>query len=495
MHCKIIPSVGLIFALYVLILAPVAGHADSPQPTPANLLAQTQITLNTEDRRAPSSVEQVIPIRPEWTKVLVRGNVRVPRTIKPDTGASQQAGACVHLAWRMKSTGRRVNAPMPHWLDPTYGWVEVNQLLDVPSGADRLIIAPEIEDASGAADFKDLSVVAWLTTFDDEFDGHAIDTGRWTVSDNDKLLYEPGEQYFAPDHVIVGSGIARFHADKTPHSANGPRIPLDGRFENMLYGDYRYQSGEICSTNKFQQLYGYWEFRLKIPLAVGTWPAAYLLGWDEGWPPEIDVEESSGNIIQTVIQTVVYADSYGRMKRSWANFPAAGLDRSDWHTYGIAWEPDSIAWYIDGTYKGSAKAPEATIPDVATYIRLNLAVGTFGGDPSVSSWPQDMDCDYVRVYQRSDLPLPLYAEPSVEITLPTNSVMLKAIGCNPMTGIAAKWALLEGPSEVTIQNPHALETKAIFSKPGMYRFKLSIAKGLSNASRNLLVYVNPGPTH
>jgi hypothetical protein len=380
---------------------------------------------------------------------------------------------------------------MPLWTDSTGEFDDVSQMLDVPAGADELIVTAGVFGATGWVDFRGFNFSAWVSTFDDEFDGAAIDTTRWTVSDGYTLLYAPGEQYFAPDHVIVQDGIARFHADSIPKASRGPRPPLDGNFAMTLYGDYRYQSGEIRSLGKFQQLYGYYEFRLKIPIAMGTWPAAYLLGWDEGWPPEIDVEECSGSHLETGLQTNVYADDYGRMHRSWANFSPDGFDRTAWHTYAIAWEPDSISWYIDGVFKGSTTSADAGIADVPMYIRLNLAVGTFGGDPTQSAWPQDMDCDYARVYQRADLPLPLYLDNSLEITLPTNTVPLKAISINPTTRASITWSLAEGPARAAIRNPHALSTSATFTKAGMYRFHLIVAKGATRASRDLLVYVNP----
>ncbi|MDR3709456.1 MAG: glycoside hydrolase family 16 protein [Capsulimonadaceae bacterium] len=453
---------------------------------------ESLVTLKTTDHVASCALRQTITVRPEWAKIVVRGYVRVTQTPKETPAASGSNCASASLQWRMKSTGTVVEAATQRWAEITNGWVEINLLLDVPPGASQLIVTPQVVGANGSADFRGFSVVAWVTTFDDEFNGSSIDPRKWTVSDGCDLLYAPGEQYFAPDHVIVEGGIARFHADNVAHPARGPRPPLDGIYANTLYGDYRYQSGEIRSIGKFQQLYGCWEFRLKIPVVTGTWPAAYLLKWDEGWPPEIDVEECSGNIMQTVIQTDVYSDGYGRMQRSWANFPSAGLDRSTWHTYAITWEPTAISWYIDGVYRGATKAPEAGIPDVPMYIRLNLAVGTFGGDPAKSSWPQDMDCDYVHVYQRSDFPLPLYLEPSQEITLPTKSTILNAISCSPVSNMNVRWTLIEGPGAATIHDPHALKTQVTFSKPGMYRFQLAVAKGATSAARDLLVYVNPG---
>lgn len=469
-----------------------AGWTASPPGTRIKTFTEdgaSVFTLDTGSGSA-SALTQVIPLRPEWARLLIRGALRITQVPRPVKGSSQEPGAAIRIAWRLKAGGQIEWDPQPLHADPADGWVSVNRLLDIPPGADQILIEPMISGSGGSADFRNLSVVAWVKTFDDEFDGSAVDGSRWVVSDSNNLLYEPGEQYFAPDHLIIKDGIARFHADNTPHRANGPRPPLDGNFANTLYGDYRYQSAEIRSIGKFQQAYGCWEFRMKIPVVVGTWPAAYLLGWDEGWPPEIDVEESSGNLMRTVLQTNVYADDYGRMQRSWASFPSDGLDRSQWRTYAICWEPDEISWYIDGVYRGSTTMRDGRITSIPMYIRLNLAIGTFGGDPTRSPWPQDMDCDYVRVYQRSDLSLPLFPENSQEISLPAKTVALSAISCNPMSGFTARWTLAEGPAAVKIRDPHALVTTATVAKPGMYRFNLRVSRGAMASSRDVLVYVN-----
>ncbi|MDR3707510.1 MAG: family 16 glycosylhydrolase [Capsulimonadaceae bacterium] len=437
---------------------------------------QALATITCDNPAAPCGLTQTVAIRPEWSKLLVRGYVRVNQMHKA-SDAPADAAARVDLSWNTKAAGRRTPAATQRWTDPTNGWVEVNQLLDVPTGKDQLIVTIEIFGAKGSVDARAFSVTGWVMTFDDEFDGTAIDTTRWTPTDGDHIVFSPGIQYFNPDHVIVAHGLARFHADNTPHGA------------------YQFQSGEIRSADKFQQLYGFWEFRLKLPTTEGTWPAVYLLRWDDAWPPEIDLCESTGRDMKTVYETNHFADDYGRHGASSVNFPQGDLDRSQWHTYAICWEPGALAWYLDGVYKGTTRPPEGRISEVPMYIRFNLAVSGWGGDPSKTPWPTDMECDFARVYQRADLPLPVYAEPSQEVTLPNSTVQLNAISCNPMKGFAATWTLAEGPASATIQAPHALITKARFAKPGMYRFTLTVTKGVSTASRDVLVYVNPSLGH
>ena len=80
---------------------------------------------------------------------------------------------------------------------------------------------------------------------------------------------------------------------------------------------------------------------------------------------------------------------------------------NDFHVYGIEWSTNRINWYIDGqTYfsitpaRLPAGAPWAF--DQSKFVILNLAVG--GGWPgypdATSTFPQRMEVDYVRVYQK-----------------------------------------------------------------------------------------------
>jgi beta-glucanase (GH16 family) len=429
---------------------------------------QPYLRLTCANISSKCGIQQKIVIRPEWSRILVRGFIRVNH-LTPD----QKYGAAVGLAWRIKGADELNSVPVSHWNSTTDGWVEINQILDPPAGADQLIITPQISGATGTTDFRQLRVDALVQTFDDEFQGTTLDTTKWSPSDTDHLLYTPGIEYLSPDHVIVGNGQVTFHGDKVAH--NG----------------YQWQSGEIRSVGKFQQKFGYWEFKMKIPTCMGAWPAAYLLKYDDSWPPEIDVQEDTGNEIATIHQTNHYADDYGRHQMSTVNFPASELDLTTWHTYAICWEQGELAWYIDNVYRGSTGEPDADVSNVPMYIRINLGIGDWGGDPNGGTWPQDLLLKYARVYQLNNLPLPLYPEPSVETTLPNGTVTLSALSCNPMTDATATWTLAEGPAAASIENPHLLTTKAVLTKPGMYRFNIKVSKGLSMASRDLLVYVNP----
>jgi len=78
------------------------------------------------------------------------------------------------------------------------------------------------------------------------------------------------------------------------------------------------------------------------------------------------------------------------------------------HTYAIEWEADEIRGFVDGRHYFTSRKDGGdwtTWPFYKDfYLILNLAVGgAWGGAKGVdpAAFPQRMEVDFVRVYQRS----------------------------------------------------------------------------------------------
>lgn len=189
-----------------------------------------------------------------------------------------------------------------------------------------------------------------------------------------------------------------------------------------------YSSARLQTLGKFSATYGRVEFRAKLP-ANGPywWPALWMLatnysngsdGINNTWPRcgEIDVMESKGSTPGKV-QGTLHKDSSGNPGADSANggtfnFPA-GDGTTNFHTYVLSWSSNSISFAVDNNapYKTITSWSSSTGPFPAPfnhpfYIIMNLAVGgTYAGTSSVavinatSTFPAEMDIDYVRVYQ------------------------------------------------------------------------------------------------
>jgi beta-glucanase (GH16 family) len=170
-----------------------------------------------------------------------------------------------------------------------------------------------------------------------------------------------------------------------------------------------YTSARIVTKDKFEQKYGRFEARMKLPWGQGYWPAFWLLGSniDEvAWPNcgEIDIMENRGQE-PTLINGTVHGPGYSGGNSITKAYELDG-DRFDtgFHVFGIEWGENFINYYVDGDLYNQITPADVTgdwVFDQEFYIILNLAVGgNYVGPPNANTeFPQTLEIDYVRVYQ------------------------------------------------------------------------------------------------
>jgi beta-glucanase (GH16 family) len=205
--------------------------------------------------------------------------------------------------------------------------------------------------------------------------------------------------------------------------------------QSESFGGVNYTSARLKSRNKFEQKYGRFEARIKLPQGKGMFPAFWLLGenyceaaakdvnnnvfcdsslpnYEAGnvlWPQcgEIDIMEYLGNKPTEVFGTIHGPGFSGgnsiSKKYSLTN------DRFDngFHIFGIEWTEHHINWYVDNVLYNQITREKVEekggqwVFDNSFFMLLNLAVGgNLPGSPDTNTtYPQRMIVDYVRVYQ------------------------------------------------------------------------------------------------
>jgi beta-glucanase (GH16 family) len=254
----------------------------------------------------------------------------------------------------------------------------------------------------------------WKRVWGDEFGGPrggAVDAGKWVVEtggegwgNNELEYYTLGADNAATDgegHLVI----------------NAVREEPSPKYR-CWYGPCRYTSARLKTRGKFEQAYGRFEARLKIPRGQGVWPAFWLLGADidtAHWPHcgEIDIMENIGRE-PSLVHGTIHGPGYSGDKGLGASYalPGGAAFADDYHLYAVEWEPKEIRWYVDNrlyeTKRPSDLPPGAKwVYDHPFFIILNLAIGgKWPGDPdSTTAFPQRMSVDYVRVYRRRALTL------------------------------------------------------------------------------------------
>ncbi|MDF8335013.1 family 16 glycosylhydrolase [Novosphingobium cyanobacteriorum] len=245
-------------------------------------------------------------------------------------------------------------------------------------------------------------------TFSDEFDTISLNTGTGSDGTWYPLFSRTGlAAHTTPDHGSVqyftypdDTGTYGQPIGMNPFSIQDGilTITMDkvARSEQYKIYGYDYTSGMINSLATFSQTYGYFEIKAKLPVGQGLHDAFWLLGADGTWPPELDIVEQKGNDPNNVI-TVAHATSNGQ-RISHAKIYNVPTASTEFHTYGLDWEPDFLTWYIDGV----AVRTQPTWPgmDVPMYLIASLGGGgPWAGDPDATTpFPAQFQIDYIRVY-------------------------------------------------------------------------------------------------
>jgi len=176
------------------------------------------------------------------------------------------------------------------------------------------------------------------------------------------------------------------------------------------YEGSAYTSARITTKGKFDQQYGRFEARIRLPYGKGIWPAFWLLGNDcdqNIWPQcgEIDIMEYLGDSPATIFGSV-HGPGYSAGEAETKEYTLDG-DRFDtgFHVFGIEWGPEYINYYVDGDLYNQITPDDVSgewVFDHPFYIIMNIAVGgSFPGSPNEETvFPQTMVVDYVRVYQQ-----------------------------------------------------------------------------------------------
>jgi beta-glucanase (GH16 family) len=172
----------------------------------------------------------------------------------------------------------------------------------------------------------------------------------------------------------------------------------------------RYTSGSLITRPEHSWKFGRWEIRARFPAKAGLWPAIWSTGHGK-WPGagEIDIMEFYRGLI---LANTVHAGKSGEQVWNSSRTPIDEFNVETWdaefHEWVMLWDEKRIAFYLDGRLLNEVDltpipktGPGETHPFHEPHrMRLNLAIGSNGGDPSETDFPQTYEVDYVRIYQQ-----------------------------------------------------------------------------------------------
>ncbi len=243
----------------------------------------------------------------------------------------------------------------------------------------------------------------WKLSWVDEFEtAGQPDSAKWD--------YDLGDG--CPNVCGWGNNEMEFYTkdSKNVRTENGFLI-IEALKDSM--GGKPYTSTRIVSRKKGDWLYGRIEVKAKLPRGKGTWPAIWMLSTEwkyGGWPAsgEIDIMEHVG-FDPGVVHGTLHSDKYNHIKQTQQEGKITVSDCQDsFHVYAVEWEENEIRFFVDEKmYHRVERNPQDDFKgwpfDQKFHLIMNIAVGgNWGGQQGVdeSIWPQRMEVDYVRVYER-----------------------------------------------------------------------------------------------
>jgi len=267
-------------------------------------------------------------------------------------------------------------------------------------------IAPPLAAATGKH---------WTVSFDEEFSGSALNTSKlspcfdWNSGDCTST-FNHGREHYEPSQVVVSNGTAKLIAAplSPPYSDSGCRNGTC-TYKAGLLSTARPNSS--ASNYLYSFKYGYVESRFKFPATQGFFTAFWMLPADPSfsYDYEIDILELLGDDPSTMFMTYHYAgrnSSYPVNTGKFKNGKCTTKDYSkDFVRMGMDWEPDHVAWFIDGVECGRFTGSGAQIANTPMQLILHMMVDNDWQnqwnvpllDPTLT---RQLEVDYIRVYQQ-----------------------------------------------------------------------------------------------
>lgn len=243
----------------------------------------------------------------------------------------------------------------------------------------------------------------------DEFEkSGSPDPAKWNY---EKGFVRNGElQWYQVENAFCEDGILVIEARKE-QKANPTYVPGNGDWRKKRK-DIEYTSSCLITKDLQSWQYGRFEMKGRIDISPGLWPAFWTLGVSGRWPAngEIDVMEYyKGKVLANI------ASMGGNGQPKWFSTTKSvqAMGGKEWakefHIWRMDWDSEFISLFVDDILLNKVALSKLQNENGKTvnpfmqkhYLLLNLAMGGMnGGDVTGTKFPNRMEVDYVRVYQK-----------------------------------------------------------------------------------------------
>lgn len=222
----------------------------------------------------------------------------------------------------------------------------------------------------------------------DEFEGGALDTGKWVRN----MEWWKGRQpaLFKPENVTVEGGQLLLTMRKET-------VPED----MVKRGYHDYTSAAVHSRDR--TCYGYFEVKARPMNSGGSSSFWFQQDTTPGWLTEIDVFEIGGKAPghEEKYHMNVHVFRTPTEKRHWSiggDWDAPWRLADDFHVYGLEWDQENIKYYVDGV-------PVRRVRNTHWHQPLYLIFDSetmpqWFGMPDDKDLPSTFHVEYVRAWKK-----------------------------------------------------------------------------------------------
>ena len=164
------------------------------------------------------------------------------------------------------------------------------------------------------------------------FCGNKLNEDIWNICEYNRMANNEQQAYMAKNVQVVDN-----------------KLIITSLHENQM--DREYTSGKITTRGKFTFCKGRVEVVAKLPTAVGSWPAIWMMPEDtsDGWPAcgEIDIMEHGGHKLNEAFFSI-HTKDFNHVKGTHLTKTVYIPNLvDDFHTYSLEWNDESLLWYVD----------------------------------------------------------------------------------------------------------------------------------------------------
>jgi hypothetical protein len=327
--------------------------------------------------------------------------------------------------WKLTDDGTSSFAPF-EISGPTWNEIAAQREADIRA-AELLRIQRETE-AKEAKAAAEIPKIAGLTIgkllWSEDFigsKGSSINSKNWSARNCHRVpsslgggaCFDAEVVYYAPSAIELDGSIDGAAVISTNRITGA--LPADAG--KCLSSYCVFTSGRFDTHGKVAFQYGFIEARIKMPAGSGNHPAFWMLGDNinqVGWPlsGEMDIIEIRGNDPRTAtsathFSTIYSANTCCSNHRYLVNELDVGADVTvGFHTYAIAWLPNSISYYVDGKLISTTTPAQVgghwSFNDKFFLILNNAVSASFSGSWA-NLFSSQMTIDWVRSYQLNGL--------------------------------------------------------------------------------------------